>query len=134
MTVRIQSEFYSPKQCRENPNSLYVFGDNTERVGTGGQACIRREHNSIGLATKDTCGKYFSDKHLESNKIYINDDIFAIREKMLNDMYEELVLPAMGLGTGLSDMQNQCPRTFLYLCERLLDEFNFNNLASLKSL
>lgn len=133
-TIEVQKEFYSVKQCRENPNKLYVFGDNTDRVGMAGQATIRQEINSIGLATKDTCGDYFSDVNLAANKMFINQDIFAIKESMENDRYKVLVFPAMGLGTGLSDMQRQCPRTFLYLCERLLDEFGFNNLASLKSL
>lgn len=134
MIIEVQKEYYSPKQCRANPNKLYVFGDNTQRIGMAGQACIRQEINAIGLATKDTCGDFFSDDNLERNKRFINNDIFAIKECMLNDMYEILVFPAMGLGTGLSDMQKQCPRTFLYLCERLLDEFYFNNLQSLKSM
>jgi hypothetical protein len=134
MTVEVQKEYFSPKQCRANRNKLYVFGDNTERIGMGGQAGIRQELNSIGLATKDTCGDFFSDVNLKRNKKFINDDIFAIKESFQNDMYDTVVFPVMGLGTGLSDMQNQCPRTFLYLCERLLDEFSFNNLASLKSL
>lgn len=133
MKIEVQKEFYSSKQCRANLNKLYVFGDNTDRIGMAGQATIRQEINAIGLATKDTCGDYFSDDKIERNKKFINEDIYRIKESMENDMYEVLVFPAMGLGTGLSDMQRQCPRTFLYLCERLLDEFNFNNLESLKS-
>ena len=133
MKIEVQKEFYSSKQCRANLNKLYVFGDNTDRIGMAGQATIRQEVNAIGLATKDTCRDYFSDNKIERNKKFINEDIYRIKESMENDMYEVLVFPAMGLGTGLSNMQRQCPRTFLYLCERLLDEFNFNNLESLKS-
>jgi hypothetical protein len=124
---------YSSKLCKETPETLYVFGDNTERVGMGGQAIIRQEINAIGLATKGSIGRFFSDDELEENKRVINDDIFKIREAMLNDMYTTLALPEQGLGTGLSSMQRECPRTFLFLCERLLDEFGYNNMAALRS-
>lgn len=124
---------YSQKLCRETPERLYVFGDNTERIGMGGQAIIRSEINAIGIATKSSCGKFFSDDEIEENKKFINHDIFRINEAMLNDMYDILVFPEMGLGTGLSAMQRECPRTFLYLCERLLDEFEYNNMAALRS-
>ncbi len=134
MKIEVQKEWYSSLQCEKNPSKLYVFGDNTERLGMGGQAKIRNERNAVGLSTKDSCGEYFSDNNFEKNKKYINDDIFFIKERILNDMYEVLVFPFAGFGTGLSNMQVECPRTFLYLSERLLDEFNYNNLESLKTL
>lgn len=124
---------YSKQVLKDTPDNLYVFGDNTERIGMGGQAVIRYEINSIGLATKMSCGEFFDDDDLQANKQFINDDIFRIKEAMLNDQYKTLVFPEMGLGTGLSAMQRECPRTFLYLCERLLDEFNYNNCGALKT-
>lgn len=37
---------------RENPNHIFVFGDNTIRRGKGGAARLRDEPNSYGFITK----------------------------------------------------------------------------------
>lgn len=133
MNVEVTNEWYTVEKCKENENSLYVYGDNAMRYGKGGQAVIRDESNSIGLATKFSPIKYFDDDDYFTNIKIINNDIFRIREMYVNNMYDSVVFPNQGLGTGLSNMQQECPRTFLYLCTRLLDEFGFNNLSNLKS-
>jgi hypothetical protein len=132
MNVEIKKDFYSIKECKKNLEKLYVFGDNEAKYGNSGQACIRDISNSIGLATKKDPSKYWSDDDYFENIKSIDSDIFSIKESYINDMYEAVVFPIKGLGTGLSNMQEKCPRTFLYLCERLLNEFGFNNLNSLK--
>ena len=133
MNVLIQNEYFSIEKCRKNPKNLYVYGDNIIRIGKGGQAIIRDEPNAFGIATKASPSIYMSDIDYFENIRIINNDIFKIREAYKNDMYDSIIFSINGLGTGLSNMQQVCPRTFLYLCERLLDEFNFNNLQSLKS-
>lgn len=37
---------------RANPNHIFVFGDNTKRVGNGGAAILRDEPNVYGFVTK----------------------------------------------------------------------------------
>ena len=37
---------------RNNPNVVFVFGDNCERRGLGGAAALRHEPNSYGFITK----------------------------------------------------------------------------------
>jgi hypothetical protein len=133
MNIEVEHRWYAPELCEQNIDKLYVFGDNAARYGMGGQACIRKEMNAIGIATKINPGVYMSDSEYFKNIEIINNDIFNIRENYLNDMYNTIVFPAQGIGTGLSNMQQVCPRTFLYLCTRLLDEFNYNNLSNLKS-
>lgn len=135
MNIIITEKWYSCKVCQENPNMLFVFGDNEQRMGMGGQAIIRKEVNSVGLATKRSSAFYWSDSDLKKNKVIINNDIYRIKYTMDDPDagYKYLVFPKAGLGTGLSDLHNQAPRTFLYLCERLLDEFEFNNLMGFKS-
>ena len=36
----------------ENPNHIFVFGDNTQRVGNGGAAKLRPYRNTYGFITK----------------------------------------------------------------------------------
>jgi len=48
MKVVVQEEWFSLKQCNNNPSYIYVFGDNLLRVGEAGQAQIRSASNSIG--------------------------------------------------------------------------------------
>lgn len=134
MNVIVTDTYYNVKRCEENPNSLFVFGDNQkDRRGFGGQSCIRNEINAVGIATKKNIYEYFSDNDYWDNIKVINNDIFKVKEMYINDMYTSLIFPSQGLGTGLSNLHVVAPRTFLYLCERLLDEFNFNNLSNLKS-
>lgn len=47
-----------------NPKVLYVFGDNLERKGFGGQAYeMRGEPNAFGIATKRLASHYFPDSY-----------------------------------------------------------------------
>lgn len=131
MNIVIQ-KIFSIIDCTAHPDNLYIFGDNLGRIGHGGQAIIRNCLNSKGIATKKSIWEYFSDKDLELNKVVIDQDIKNVLEDYKFYRYTNLVFPFFGLGTGLSAMQSQCPKTFIYLCQRLLDVFNFNNLANLK--
>lgn len=40
------------KYLQDNPNHIFVFGDNTIRKGLGGAAKLRNEPNSYGFTTK----------------------------------------------------------------------------------
>ena len=63
----------SPKLLRENPNWLFVFGDNALRYGKGGQAVIRDEPNAFGIVTKlkpsNTNDSYMTDKDSYRNNM-----------------------------------------------------------------
>ena len=107
--IIIQKEWFSPTQCQENPQNLYIFGDNTKRFGQSGQACIRFEPNTFGIATKfspsTSMNSYFVDS-IECLEI-IEDDIRKLLK--IKEKYENIVFPFAGLGSGLSDMPNKCP-------------------------
>lgn len=129
--VIITSNLYSVDYCQINLDYLFVFGDNQLRVGMGGQATIRHQSNSIGIATKTTPAEYFTDDKYLYNQISIDKDIMMIKKRLEEYNYKAVVFPSAGIGTGLANMQIQCPKTFLYLCERLATDFNFNNLRDL---
>ena len=122
---------YSEEDCKSNPNCLYVFGDNVDRMGHGGQATIRDCTNAIGIATKLTCRDCMTDSNYAWNQGIINTDIKAIQTKYNFPGYNTLVLPRNGVGTGLANMQQRCPKTFIYLCTRLMEEFSYNNVFNL---
>lgn len=108
------------QDLQNNPNVLYVFGDNLLEIGSGGQAGeMRGEPNAVGVPTKKRPGMnekdFFTDDELAEN-------IFEISMKV-NRLTKHLkaggvvVLPSDGIGTGLSQMPERCPKTFKYLCE-----------------
>lgn len=117
---------YSIADVQANPDKIYVFGDNTKRVGTGGQAQIRNNPNAMGIATKiapsmDNAA-FMSDKDLANNKTIIDGDIAKIKATG-----KVVVLPKDGFGTGLAKLKEKAPQTYAYLKQRLLEEFGFDN-------
>lgn len=114
--VEIQKDWFSVVQATQNPNKLYVFGDNMQRIGRGGQAMIRGVPNAMGIATKCspamTTNAFFSDKPEQGKVILqdINAIVQVLQDKSLG--FDTLVLPGNGLGTGLSQMPTRSPQLF----------------------
>ncbi len=117
---------YTNTDVKANANKIYVFGDNTQRTGTGGQAQIRNNENAFGIATKlqpnNSAAAFMSDNDLQSNKDVIDSDIAKIKTDG-----RSLVFPKDGLGTGLAKLKQKAPQTYSYLKQRLQEEFGFNN-------
>ncbi|MFC1535791.1 hypothetical protein ACFL4H_00325 [Candidatus Neomarinimicrobiota bacterium] len=114
---------YSPAIVKGNPDKVFIFGDNLQKKGKGGQAVIRDEPNAFGIPTKKKPSSgtdaYFNDKQFQANKTAI-DEAF---ENIPKD--KEIVLPADGLGTGLAQLDKRAPKTFAYIEEKiqeLIDE------------
>ena len=124
--VEVQTEWYTIEDCKKHPNKLYVFGDNAWRIGNGGQAVIRGLPNAVGVITKHRPGTedrdYFSDSILELSLII--EDIKRVAHKA-GFSYSDctIVLPADGLGTGLSDMQNRSPELLKVMNEIIFEVF-----------
>ena len=102
------------QMLKDEPDTLFVFGDNMVEKGLGGQAKeMRGEPNAVGIPTKNfpDMGKFdfFSDKDFDRAKVRI-DAIFAflVTNKALNK--REIVWPKDGIGTGLADLQNKAPK------------------------
>jgi len=112
--------FYTYEYVKENPDILFVFGDNLLEKGKAGQAIIRDLPNTLGIPTKrKPCLKYedcyFSD----------TDEEFELLSERLNNLERyvnmgyKIALPKTGLGTGLANMKNKSPKLFRYLTNRL---------------
>ena len=115
-------KWFSVELCRNNPNKLYIYGDNTIGVGKGGQAAIRDEPNAHGIPTKVypsmSSDSFFSDDDYESNIEIIRKTIDAIPQN-----YEAIVFPEDGLGTGLAELPLRAPRTYEWLVNEINQRF-----------
>src|SRR5690625_100762 len=98
MNIRYEKKF-SAKLLRSHPRDIFVFGDNLERKGKGGQAVIRDEPNAFGVPTKReprrAAEAYFSDQEDEMEAM-----VQSLRELYRKGKTATLVFPADGLGTG----------------------------------
>lgn len=134
MKIIVEKNWYSEKMCNDNPQNLYIFGENQVQQKTnhkgGGQAVIRPCKNSFGFCTKESITFFWNDQNYSYHINQIEKDIKELKE--LSKKYT-LVFPYNGLGTGLSQLPQKAPKTFLYLSKRLLETFGYNNIENLKS-
>ncbi len=117
MPILTQHRIYR-KDLRANPDVLYLFGDNVERRGYGGQAAeMRGEPNAVGIPTKNrpdmAVSSFFSDQSFEFNVRIMDLALEPVREHLSRGGV--VILPSDGLGTGLSEMEARCPHTFTEL-------------------
>lgn len=130
MKINLTDELFSPKLCDENPSSLFIYGDNLEKHGNAGQACIRHCHNSHGIPTKrkpaTDADAYYSDNDLESNEAAILTEINSIWSYARAN-YRAIIFPKAGIGTGLAKLKEKAPLTWDFLCAALKKYFGLNN-------
>lgn len=124
MTGRIRFVYrYSPSMARNDPHTLYVFGDNMQRRGRGGQAIIRDLPNAFGIPTKNapsySPSSYFTDADLP-RILPILDECFAELADHL-DSGGDVVWPEDGIGTGLAELPQRAPAIHRAILARLKD-------------
>ncbi len=128
-----------------NPHLLYLFGDNLDRQGMGGQAGeMRGEPNSFGIATKRSISHSFPDDYFHDHEDdvidIINKEFISLYSKMfeyrssgfgmsdnVKDVYQGIVIPSEGLGTGLSRMPELAPKALAHLDAKLDELGELNN-------
>lgn len=118
----ITQKIIKRSDCQSNPDVLYLFGDNSLRVGFGGQAAeMRGEPNAIGVRTKETpdmaSNAFFYDCTYELNCSKIDHDLSRAIHHLENGGI--VVIPEDGLGTNLARLASTAPQTFIYLNEQL---------------
>lgn len=105
-------------QLKQNSNKIYLFGDNLQGTGLGGQAKeMRGEPNAIGIPTK-------KKPTMEADAFFIDAE-FAQNKKAIDSAFakippgKEVVIPDAGIGTGLAQLETKAPQTFKYLQDKL---------------
>ena len=116
-------------KIKENPDVLYLFGDNLLRKGLGGQAKeMRGEPNTLGIVSKkypsNDISSFYTDEDFYPWLEVFSADIRSLAEKINSGQYKALVIPLIGV--GLADLPNKAPRIYKYL-KTTLDEFARKN-------
>lgn len=105
-------------KIQENPDKVYLFGDNDARVGLGGQAdACRGLPNTIGIATKKlpTMAEeaFYTDDELSINKAKVDKDMAKALEALLEG--KTIAIPKDGFGSGSSELPTRAPKTLRYI-------------------
>jgi hypothetical protein len=120
----IFQKFIDREDVRRNRKTLYVFGDNVQRSGYGGQAAaMRGEPNSVGVRTKYAPSMnpvaYYGEEpaQIESQKRMIDEDFKRLFEHVKTGGI--VVWPANGIGTERAELPIRAPTTLAYIEEKL---------------
>ncbi len=106
------------EDLKNNPNQIYVFGDNMMRCGLGGQAReMRFEPNAIGIPTKWRPSMdgdaFFTDDDFDKVVPTIEREFEKLTEAIVSG--KNIVIPKDGIGTGLSQLPKRAPKIFKYI-------------------
>lgn len=111
--------WYSGDLCRENPERVFVFGDNLLRHGMGGQAVIRNEPNVYGVATKRSPSMSrdaFFREGDEADRKALVGDLAGLRQLLVDG--KTVVIPRdratdkVALGNGLARLPEYAPSLY----------------------
>lgn len=102
-----------------NPHILYVFGDNEQRQGLGGQAKeMRGEVNAFGISTKHKPDNEDSSFFTDEDLWRVQRDFRILEQDLAKGAV--VVFPTEGLGTGLADLKNRAPAIHQWIEEKIL--------------
>jgi hypothetical protein len=111
----IYAQWYTRTDIKNNPDKLYIFGDNFEQRGFGGQAKeARGEPNAIGIPTKRRPtmeeDAFLTDADWDE-WFGIVDPIFKRIEAAL-EQNRVVIWPMAGIGTLRAELPKRAPRIF----------------------
>ena len=101
------------QMLKDNPNTLFVFGDNMLGRGLGGQAAeMRGEPNAVGIPTKYMPGMGEADFFIDDDIRKAKPRIDAAFANLLVHAAKggEIVWPKDGIGTGLAELPKRAPK------------------------
>jgi hypothetical protein len=121
MPIRTE-KYITREMLRAEPDTLWVFGDNLQRKGLGGQAKeMRGEPNAVGIPTKKAPGMhpvdFFNDRDFDRYLDARAHDLMRLVHHLRCG--GDVVLPADGLGTGRARLKQSAPKVWDQLQEDL---------------
>jgi len=116
-------DFITRQHIRDNPTTLFLFGDNVSEAGMGGMAKeFRGEPNTHGIPTKWLPsmfdGAFFEDKDYPRICFLIAEQSQTIVKLMDGHNLQFLHIPN-GIGEGLAEMDRRAPKSFAFLTHSL---------------
>ena len=123
----LRPERITRAMVRASPRTIWVFGDNLERRGYGGQAReMRGEPNAIGVPTKRKPERgpdaYLSDAMWERDSalfVAVAGAFNAMKDALAEG--RDVAIPADGLGTGLAELPTRAPRMAAWIERRIAE-------------
>ena len=134
ITIKYFTREFVQAVLNYNTDTKFVFGDNDERIGYGGQAgACRGFSNCIGIRTKKSPYEYYTDTELVENCRKIASDFTPVFKTIIGG--GSIIWPEDGIGTGLAELPIRAPRTYDFLqqmYERLVNVATQNNIKEEK--
>jgi len=130
--ARIYDGFITRNMIKSNRDKVFVFGDNMQRRGYGGQAKVARgEPNTIGLPTKwkptRDYDAYFRDEDFDKVKPIIDETFDRIEEELARGK-EVVFFP--NIGKGYAMLNKTAPKIYNYI-KKKIDKLINDNPCSL---
>jgi hypothetical protein len=101
-------------RCAEEPDALFVFGDNLQRWGKAGQAVIRDCPNAVGIPTKKKPamdpGAFFTSEDFCQFHIHADPAIKRLTAHLHDG--GTVYWPKDNIGTGLARLPEKAPNIF----------------------
>lgn len=117
--ISVHRGYWDVDHVFDDETSLYVYGDNDQHSGYGGQAVIRGLFNAAGIPTKKAPSRhptsYYSDTEFEENVEKINAACAMIITAVQRWGFTRVVFPENGFGTGLAHLSQRAPNTYAAL-------------------
>ncbi len=107
------SDFYTQGVVQRNPSTLFVFGDNQQRIGYGGQAIIRDFPNAVGIATMRRCGEHMTGTLDDFDTVL--RDIRNLEARIRFDaavLFPVTTAGDINIGTGIAALPRHAPHLY----------------------
>jgi len=118
MPIKYQ-KWIERSDLHNNPEDVYIFGDNYARQGLCGQAkAMRGEPNALGIATKRTPYHNNEDAYFSDDNFFMHTYSLSVEFGKANVALKEgktVVIPSDGIGTGLSKVPEKAPQVHTYI-------------------
>lgn len=131
-----REDWITRNMLKAEPDVLWVFGDNMERKGFGGQAAeMRGERNAVGIPTKIAPRRdeaaYFRDDDYEIAMKEMAPDIKRLKDHLRSG--KTVVWPSAGIGTDRADLKNKAPKIWAEIqkLEKELEELSVSDSKNL---
>lgn len=126
--------FITRELLRAERDNLFVFGDNMERTGLGGQAReMRGEPNAVGLVTKRSPSNaevaFLSNSDLPDVLFCVASDVTRLHKHL--EEGGTVIWPRAGIGTGLASLREKAPAIADYYDKLLLQFLSYQNTGPL---
>lgn len=117
MVIRY-ADLLTRNYVKENPQAIFLYGDNLEKKGFDGFAgCMRGEPNAIGIPIKKRhsmeSDAFFSDDEYKDNCEAIDKAFNLIPRDRI------LVLPKDGIDNDQSKLRLRAPKTYNYILYKI---------------